>query len=175
GRGDRRLVDEAEEAAVVATRLRRGPLRRRDDVGDEIEGEAAIRAERDRDLVLDLVEVGHEQVAVLVEGKAGVAPPVANVVVIADYAGLPRRAAVEADGQKHPGGQSGFAMTDVREDDDVPRVGRIDGDRLFGFIQVAPANIDVQWRLRGRGRCAGAGDAGDAGGHSGTGNECDDN
>ena len=131
-RRDRRLVDEAEEAAV--------------DVRDHVEAEAAVDAERDRDGVLGLVEVGQEEVAVLVEREARVAARVAEVVVDADQPLRPRRAPVEADRGEHARRQPDLLVADVRHDDDVVRVRRIDGDRLLRLLARPLADVDVRRR-----------------------------
>ncbi len=69
---DRRLVNEPEQAASLPARRQVLPLRLRD-VRDEVEVEAAVSAESDGNLDLGVVEVGQEEVAVVVERQAGVA------------------------------------------------------------------------------------------------------
>ena len=143
GGGDGRLVDKAEQPTVVTTRLGRGAAGRRDDVTDEVEGQAAIRAQRDGHRVLDLEQVGHEQIAISVEGQARVAAGVAEVVVIADQLRGPGLAAVEADALEHARRQSGFPVADVGHEDDVLGVRGVDCDCLLGLVEVPLADVDV--------------------------------
>ncbi len=156
-RRDGGLVDETEQPAVIPARLlaRQAGL---GDVGDHMEGEPAVGAERDRDLILHLVQVRHEQVPVAVEGQARVAASIAERVTGAqgDQLPGPRLAAVEADALEHPGRQPGLGMAHVGHRHDVAGVDRVDGDRLFGLVQMPLADIDVD-RRRGRGLQPGPG------------------
>src|SRR6266702_7311598 len=106
-RRDRRLVDEPEKAAIVAAGLGRRPLRRSDDIADQVEGQAAVRAEGDRDGVFDLEEIAHEQIAELIEGEGRIAARVTEVVLVADQLAGPRCATVEADCLEHAGVEPG--------------------------------------------------------------------
>jgi len=100
-----------------------------------------------------LVEVGEEEISILIEGKAGIAAGIAQIVVIADEAPGPGPAAVEAHTLEHPSRQSCFPVPDVADDDDVVRVCRVDGDRFFGLIQVSLADVDVHGNVDGGGSC----------------------
>src|SRR5262249_22054812 len=153
-RDDRRLVDEAEEAAVIASRLRRRPFRRSRDVRDDLERQPAVGAQRDRHGVLSLEEIGHEEVPVAIEREARVATRISERVVRAetDKPPRPRLPTVETHRQEHARSQTGLAVTDVREDDDVFRVCRIDGDRLLRLVEVPLAYVDVEWGRRCRDR-----------------------
>ena len=153
GRRDSRLIDETEQSPVVAGRLLAGRLRGRVDVRDDGEGQTAVGAERDGNRVLDLKEVGHEQIPKLVEGEARVAARVAQGVVVAHDSLRPGRTSVEADRQEHPRGQSGFAVADVGENDDVVRIRRIDRDGFFGFVKSTLTRVHVD-RRRSRARLA---------------------
>jgi hypothetical protein len=149
-RRDGGLVDESEQPAVIPARLLGGQVGL-GDVGDHAEADAAVGAERDRHLVLYLVQVGHEQVPVFVEGQARVAASITERVTATerDQFPGPRLAAVEADTFKHPGREPGLCVAHVGHRHDVVRVGRVDGDRLFGLVQVSLADIDVDWRCDG--------------------------
>src|SRR5207244_7906083 len=87
-RRDGGLVHEAEQPAVIPARLlgRQAGL---GDVGDHVEAEPAVGAQRDGHLILYLVEVGHEQVPVAVEGQARVAASIAERVTAAQGYQLP--------------------------------------------------------------------------------------
>ncbi|MFL5663433.1 MAG: hypothetical protein ACJ8BW_19135, partial [Ktedonobacteraceae bacterium] len=80
---DRRLIDEPEQAASLSA-CGQARFRRLRDVRDEVEVKTAVSAEGDGDLVLDVVEVGQEEVAVTVKRQAGVATRVFQVVVVPD-------------------------------------------------------------------------------------------
>src|SRR5947207_380794 len=86
---------KSNQPTVVTARLGGSAAGRCDDVADEPEVQAAIRAQRDGYGVLDLEQVGQEQVAELVEGEARVAAGVTEVVVVADQLRGPGPAAVE--------------------------------------------------------------------------------
>src|SRR5207253_39604 len=82
GRGDRWLIDEAEQSllfAAVAVALPDAA-----DVRDEVEGESSIGRQGNRQRVLHIEEVRQEEVPVVVEGQAGIAAGVAEVVVVPD-------------------------------------------------------------------------------------------
>ena len=142
-RGDGWLIHKSKQPAVVPARLRRRVFGRCHDVGDDVERQAPVRAERDRDLVLGLEQVGQEQIPELVERQARIAAGVAEAVVVADQAMRPGGAAVEADGREHSRGQSCLPVSDVAHHDDVVGVGRVDGDRLFGLVEVPLASVNV--------------------------------
>src|SRR5258706_446395 len=137
---DRRLVDEPEQAASLPT-CRQARFWRLRDVRDEVEVEAAVSAEGDGDLVLDVVKVGQEEVAEAVKRQAGVATRVSQVVVVPDQPRGPGRAAVEAYCREHPG----CRVVHVRDDYNVVRVGWVDRHRLLGLIARPLADIDVRW------------------------------
>ena len=106
--------------------------------------EAAIGAEGDRDLELDIVEVGHEEIAVAVERQTGIATGVSQVVVVPDQLRGPGRAAVEAHALEQPRRR----MVHVRDDHDVFRIGWVNRHRLLGLVAWPLADVDVR-RPRG--------------------------
>jgi hypothetical protein len=131
------LIDEAEQSFLAGALAVALPDAR--DVRDQVEVETPVRRQRDGQRVLDIEEVGQEEVAVAVEREARVAARVAEVVVVADQLCRPRVAAVEADALEHAGNRE----VDVRDLDDVLRIRRVDGDRLLRLVRVALADVDV--------------------------------
>ena len=145
-RRDRGLIDEPEETFVVATG-RLVPLRDAADVRDHVEGQPAVGGECDWEGVLHVEEIGQEEVSVPVEGQARITAGIAEVVVVADELGRPGLPAVEAHAFEQPRGRK----VDVRDHDDVLRIRRVDGDRRFGLVRVALADVDVgRYRRRSR-------------------------
>ena len=145
-RDDCLLVDEPV-LAVSRRTLRSRRLRRLRDVRDHVEGQASVRAERDRNDVLEVVEVGKEEVAVLVESQTRVAARVAEAVGAAadgvtgrDDSLRPGLSAVERDSLE----ETGEALAYVRHDDDVLRIRRIHGDSLFRLVPDALADVDIR-------------------------------
>ena len=143
GGGNGRLVNIAEQTPIVAGRLLPGRLWRRRNIRNDTERQAPVRAERYRHHILDLVQVGHKEIAVLIERETGITAGVAQVVVVADDARRPRRAAVKAHSLEHSSSQSCFTVSYICHNHDVVAVGGIDRDRLFGLVEVSLAHIHV--------------------------------
>ena len=143
-RGDRGLIDEPEQAAAVTGRLLRGQVGRRN-VGDHVEGHTAVRAQRDGDLILHLVQVGHEQVSVLIEGQARIAARVAQLIAraAADQLPRPRGTTVETHPLEHPRGDPCLDVAHVGDRHDVVRVRGIDRDGFLRLVQMPLADIDI--------------------------------
>ena len=140
---NRRLVDESKQAASLPTR-REALLRWLRDACDDAKVEAAVGAEGNGDLDLDVEEVGHEEVAVIIERQAGVATCVSQVVVVPDQLRGPGLAAIEAHALEQPGRR----LIHVRNDHDVLRIGRVDRHCLLGLVGKPLADIDVGWVFR---------------------------
>ena len=145
---DGRLISETEQTAAFVASLRFG-TRRFNDIGDDVETESAIGTERNRHIIAHVEQIAKKQIAVFVERQAGVAACGAQVVVIADDASAPGGTAVETHGGEHARRWD----DNIGDDDDIVRVGGIDGDRLFGFVVGKLAYVNVFWCRRGRGKC----------------------
>src|SRR5712691_10766235 len=144
------LVDESEQPAVVAV----GPiaLRRIVDVGDYVERHAFVGAQGHRhdvrDRSPDQVQIGHEEVPVLVERETRVAAGAVQRVIGAgpdDSVNRPGGPSVETYGLE----QSRGSRRDIRFDHDVARIRWVDRHRLLGLVTPALADVNVD---RGSGR-----------------------
>src|SRR5437588_7473760 len=99
-RHDRGLIHEAEQTAALVAGLRPG-TRGFCDIGNDVETQPAIGAQRDRHSVAHVEKVSEEKVAEFVEGQARITTRGSQVVVGSDDSRGPAGAAVEANGRKH--------------------------------------------------------------------------
>ena len=144
------LVDESEQPAVVA--VGRIALRRTVDVGDHVERHAFVGAQGHRydvrDRSADQVQIGHEEIPVLVERETRITAGALQRVIGAgpdDSVNRPGGPSVETYGLE----QSRGSRRDIRFDHDVARIRWVHRHRFLGLVTRALADVNVH---RGGGR-----------------------